>query len=144
MEKLEERQRFLCPRCGSNKFNIIVEQQISEVLSLDGDPIADRTVDKERILSLRCAECGNIILEKPVKKPISRRAWEDFWEDYLANFIMGFEHYVAEASEEPETPEDYYLRGVVKGMWSIYNLIESEMVEGESKRRKKNHQKTRS
>jgi len=63
------------------------------------------------------------------KKPISREAWEHLWAEVLADFIHDFESYACTYEEDAdELPHEWFIRGMVRGMWTIYNMVESLMV----------------
>lgn len=61
-------------------------------------------------------------------KIIPREVWKRFWSGYLEEFIHNFYSYIVDDLSEPDDVEEAYLRGVYKGMLSIYNMIESLMV----------------
>ena len=54
----EKRQLIVCKKCGSRKFILLVEQEVSDCYSDGKDPVADHTIDKETIRLLKCAKCG--------------------------------------------------------------------------------------
>lgn len=126
-------EKVVCPKCGASEFKVLMEQVIRDVTNNRrvnrGFEYTDATIDGEKIFEVVCLKCGERLVQRCVRKPISKKAWDDFWDEYVANYIIGFEHYAANCEGEPEYPEDWILRGMVKGMWAIYNLIESEMVE---------------
>jgi hypothetical protein len=67
------------------------------------------------------------------EKPIPKKAWDNLWSDLLADFIMDFEHNAVIPVEDEEENDRYeaFLRGMAKGMWTLYNMIESLMVREE-------------
>jgi len=69
---------------------------------------------------------------KYAKKPIPKEAWDNVWSDVISDFIMTFQsnavRYEVEADEDPH---EWFLRGMANGMWTIYNMIEELMVEGQ-------------
>ena len=119
-----------CKKCGSKQFKLVVDLLISDVTSDENDPIANRTIDKERIITLACAKCGNKIVDSYLKKPIPKNAWKEHWADLLVNFIINFEMALVIREDIEGDSEEAYLRGIVKGMWAIYKHIESLMVQG--------------
>ncbi|GEM_PF-5284182 len=124
-------EKVVCPKCGSSNFKVLMEQVLRDVHNntkvTRGFEYTDASIDEEKIIEAVCLNCGTGLVQKYVKPPISKREWEDFWEEYLSNYIIGFQHYVADV-EEPENPEDWFLQGMARGMWTLYKLIESEMV----------------
>jgi len=54
----DERGLLECPNCGSHTFDMIAEIRISDVSKHEGDPVGNRTIESERIVSLICARCG--------------------------------------------------------------------------------------
>jgi len=50
--------RLKCSSCGSYVFDAVLEQYISNVSKNGDDPIANRTIESENIVSLVCARCG--------------------------------------------------------------------------------------
>jgi len=65
------------------------------------------------------------------KKPISRKAWKNVWADTIGDFIGAFEHNVVNDELVDEDRHEAFLKGMAKGMWSIYNMIEELMVDKE-------------
>lgn len=126
----KERKLIECNKCGSKKFILLVEQEVVDCYSDGKDPVADHTINKENIYSLKCVKCGNRIIESFVKKPIPKKAWEEYWASYLIDYIMGFEHYAVNRELAEEDTYEAFLLGMAKGMWTIYNLIEALMVQG--------------
>jgi hypothetical protein len=114
--------------CGSKKFRLYSERIINDASIVDGDVAGEHTIEKEKVLSLQCLKCGKMIVENYEKKPISREAWKNFWEDHIFDFIIAFDHHIANSEEEPEDKLDAYLQGIAKGMFALQELIESEMV----------------
>ena len=58
----DEKGILTCPNCNSRTFDLIAEMRVSDV-SPDEDnpkdePVGNRTVESERIVSLVCARCG--------------------------------------------------------------------------------------
>jgi len=58
----DERGILTCPNCNSKTFDLVAEMRVFDV-SPDRDnpkdaPVANRTVELERIVSLVCARCG--------------------------------------------------------------------------------------
>ena len=104
---------------------------ISDVTGDKKDPVANRTIDKERIVTLACAKCGTQIVGSYLKKPIPKNAWEEHWSSILFDFIHGIEVSLV-TRDDPEDPdgEEAFLRGIVKGMWAVYRIIESQFVQG--------------
>ena len=119
-----------CKKCGSQKFVVLLEQEVSDCSSDDKDLIANHTIDKEIIHELKCAKCGTPIIQSFLKKPIPKKAWEEHWGSILVDFIESFEHsLVSRDLEEEDDKEEAYMRGVAKGMWGIYDFIEKLMVQ---------------
>ena len=119
-----------CRKCGSKQFKVVVDLVISDVTGDENDPIANRTIDKEHIISLACAKCGNRIVDSYLKKPIPKNDWEEHWDSYIIDFIHSVEQFVVIRDlEEEDDREEAYLRGIVKGMWAIHKLIESLLVQ---------------
>lgn len=56
--KYDRNGRLECGSCGSKKFKVVAELTISDVSKADEDPIANRTVDAENIISIICERCG--------------------------------------------------------------------------------------
>ena len=133
MQKNVKRKPLVCRRCGSKKFVLISERVISDVANVGGELAAEHTVEEERVLSLECAECGESVFLSFLEKPISEREWNRFWQDHLSDFICAFEHYAVNWDFEggDETKYDAFLKGMAKGMWMIYNLLEAELVDKE-------------
>jgi hypothetical protein len=47
----------------------------------------------------------------------------------IGDFIITFEHNALTKDEVSEWDEtDFFLEGMVKGMWIVYNMIEEQMV----------------
>ena len=64
-----------------------------------------------------------------VKKPIPKELWDKCYSDVIAGFIEEFE-LTGDIIEESEMRnEDYYIRGMIKGMWMVYKMIEDRMVD---------------
>ena len=125
-----ERQQITCSKCGSTRFKALIEQIVSDAFSDGKDPIADHTIDKETIHHLECIKCGTVIVKSFLKKPIPKEAWKEHWSSILADFIESFEHCLVNRDlEDEDDKEEAYLRGVAKGMWGIYELIEKLMVQ---------------
>lgn len=146
---MEELKTLVCPNCGGKKFRVLVQQVVYDVANSKGSwkqDYKDLTIDKDEVLEVVCVKCGKRIFEKYVEKPISKKAWEEFWNSYLVDYIMGFEQHVVSRELEDEDrydKEEAYLRGIAKGMWSIYNLIVSIMVQDKHvKGRKKTYHLT--
>lgn len=141
-----ELKKIVCPECGGNKFKILVEQVIYDATNSKGnwkEDYRDLTIEKEEVQTVVCLKCGKRIFEKYVEKPISKKAWENFWNSYLLDYIIGFDHYSVNRGLEEEDIHEAFLKGMAKGMWTIYNLIESLMVEDKHvKGRKKRYQLT--
>jgi len=140
---MKERQKILCPDCGGNKFKIVKKEVVSDVTNKTGEwkqGYIDLTIEEEDLWEVVCANCGKKLLEKHVEKPISKKAWEEFWASYLSDYIMGFEHYAVNRELTEEDHYEAFLEGMAKGMWTIYNLIESMMVQDQlMKGRKKQY-----
>ena len=129
-ERLKQHKQITCKKCGSTKFIALIEQNISDAFSDGMDPIADHTIDKETIHQLRCAKCGNMVIESFLKKPIPKNAWEKHWSSILVDFIISFEHCLVRRDlEDEDDKEEAYLRGIAKGMWGLYDFIEKLMVQ---------------
>lgn len=47
-----------CPNCGSKTFDMVAEIRISDVSKHRDDPVANRTIESENVISLVCARCG--------------------------------------------------------------------------------------
>jgi len=54
----DEKGILKCVSCNSHTFDLVVEQRISDVSRNGKDPIANRDIESERIVSLVCARCG--------------------------------------------------------------------------------------
>ena len=86
--ELEDLKRIVCDRCGSNKFRVVVEQEISDVFGTNDDPIADRSISEERIISMICLKCGKKIYESLSPKcpecgaPLEKRRFVDSWDEH--------------------------------------------------------------
>ena len=129
-EWLKKHKQIACKKCGSTKFIALIEQNISDAFSDGKDPIADHTIDTETIHELKCAKCGNMVIQSFLKKPIPKNAWEEHWSSIIGDFIESFEHCLVNRDlEDEDDKEEAYLRGVAKGMWGIYNFIEKLMVQ---------------
>jgi hypothetical protein len=79
-----------------------------------------------------CPECFKEREEKKafIKKPILKEEWEGFWEGFIIDYIMFFQSNVVNYDKDIDDEEnEQYLRGIAKGMWAIYNLINQMMVE---------------
>jgi len=127
---MEERTPIECNKCSSNKFILIVEQEVSDCFSDGNDPVADHTINKEDIHLLKCAKCGNTIIQSFLKKPIPKKDWEEHWSEILFDHIHSIESLLVNRElEDEDDKEEAYLRGIVKGMWGIYNFIENLMVQ---------------
>jgi hypothetical protein len=63
-----------------------------------------------------------------VEKPISKKAWDNMWADVIGDFITTFDANAVEDEEEADERHEWFLRGMAKGMWTIYNIIEELMV----------------
>ena len=66
-----------------------------------------------------------------VVKPIDKELWEQFYAEKLCNFIMDFEHNADIIENSEMEKEDYYIKGMVKGMWIIFSMIEKDLVKDE-------------
>ena len=139
-------QKLVCPECGTNKFKILTRQVAYDVTNSTGSwkqGYENSTIEKEELLEITCVKCGKRLLQKYVEKPITKKAWEGFWASYLVDYIMGFEHYSVNCELAEEDGHEAFLKGMAKGMWTIYNLIESMMVQDKLvKGRKKQYQLT--
>jgi len=64
------------------------------------------------------------------EKPISKEAWESVWAGVIGDFINAFESTVVNGEPEEEDIDIYeaFLKGVARGMWAIYNMVEQLMV----------------
>lgn len=133
MESLQELRKVLCPKCQSNKFKVVTNQLVYDVTNPKGswkEDYTDLTIESEKLLEVVCAKCGHQIVQSFVKKPIPQKDWDEFWDSYLVDYIMGFEHHVVNRElEDEDDKEEAFLRGVAKGMWAVYNLVESMMVQ---------------
>lgn len=47
-----------CPNCGSHEFDMVAEMRISDVSKDGNDPVANRTVESENVISITCGRCG--------------------------------------------------------------------------------------
>jgi len=47
-----------CSNCGSHTFDMVAELRISDVSGDGDDPVANRTIESENVVSLVCARCG--------------------------------------------------------------------------------------
>jgi hypothetical protein len=124
-------EKWFCRKCGSHEFKILTRAYVKDVLNRSGKKgwnYTELTMQDEEIHEVQCAKCGAILYEKCKPKPISKETWEDFWSSHILDFIVAFDHYVAHSEEEPEDRFGAYLQGIVRGMFAIHNLIESEMV----------------
>ena len=137
-EEVEARKDYvkLVCDCGGTKFKIRLRSIVEDVYNFEGHRAwaseNEYTTLSEDCLEVFCLKCGKRLLEKYQEKPIPFEAWEEFWSGHIIDFIIGFEHYVVNREVEPgEDGEEAFLRGISKGMWAMYNLIESEMVEEE-------------
>jgi len=54
----DESGKLKCGSCGSHTFDMIVEMRISDVSKDGDDPVANRTIESENLISLVCARCG--------------------------------------------------------------------------------------
>ena len=55
----DESGKLKCSSCSSYVFDLVIEQRVSNVSRNNGDdPVANRTVESENIISLICARCG--------------------------------------------------------------------------------------
>jgi len=50
--------KLVCASCGSHTFDVIIEQRISNVSKDGDDPIANRTIESESVISVLCSRCG--------------------------------------------------------------------------------------
>jgi ribosomal protein S27AE len=131
MGKNRNREPLVCPKCGSKRFVLVSERVISDACNVNGEVAAEHTVEGEKVLAVECAECGESAFLSYVEKPISEKEWKGFWQSHLSDFIMAFEHYAVDwdVEGEDETRYDAFLKGMATGMWTIYNLVEAELVE---------------
>ena len=56
-----EQGMLTCTKCGSHRFILDAELVIFDVSKLDDDPLANRSIESERIISVMCAECRHRI-----------------------------------------------------------------------------------
>jgi len=58
----DEKGILVCPNCKSRAFDLVVEMRVFDVSpdqdNPKDDPVANRTIESERIVSLVCARCG--------------------------------------------------------------------------------------
>jgi len=54
----DEDGKLKCSSCGSHTFDMVAEMRISDVSKDENDPVANRTIESENIVSLVCARCG--------------------------------------------------------------------------------------
>jgi len=54
----DESGKLECASCGSHTFDMVVELRITDVTKNGDDPVANRTIESENIVSLVCARCG--------------------------------------------------------------------------------------
>jgi len=54
----DESGKLKCGSYGSHTFDMIVEMGISDVSKDGDDPVANRTIESENVISLVCARCG--------------------------------------------------------------------------------------
>ena len=47
-----------CTNCGAHEFDLVAEIRIKDVSKNGDDPVANRTIESENIISLVCARCG--------------------------------------------------------------------------------------
>ena len=57
----DENGKLKCGSCPSRTFRLVAELVISDVSKDGEDPIANRTIESERIISIVCARCGRPI-----------------------------------------------------------------------------------
>lgn len=62
------------------------------------------------------------------KKPIPKKAWDNVWSNLIGDFIESFEHNIVNDELTDEDKQELYLKGIAKGMWTVYNIIEELMV----------------
>jgi hypothetical protein len=123
-------EKWFYPKCGAHEFKILTRAHVNDVFNRSkekGWKCTDLSIENEEIHEVQCAKCGAILYEKCEPKPISKEAW-DFWSSHMLDFIVAFDHYAANSGEEPDDKFGAYLQGIVRGMFAIHNLIESEMV----------------
>lgn len=140
IQKVEELQNLVCPACGANRFKILTRQVVYDVTNSTGswkDGYENSTIEKEELLEISCVKCGKRLLQKYVGKPISKRAWDEFWNSYLTDFIFGVDWFLVCHDSDADEQEEVFLRGVVKGMWAVYNFIEKLMVQDKNTKGKK-------
>jgi hypothetical protein len=54
----DEKGILKCQSCGSHTFDAVMEMRLSDVSRDEDDPIANRTIESERVISLVCGRCG--------------------------------------------------------------------------------------
>ncbi len=143
MQEKVDREPLVCRKCGSKRFVMVSERVVRDAVNVDGEMAAEHTVENERILSLECAECGETLFLRCAEKPIPEREWRGFWEGHISDFIIAFEHYAVnwDVEGEDETKYDAFLKGMATGMWTIYNMLESELVRERSNLPKQSSEK---
>jgi hypothetical protein len=116
---------------AKEKMHVSTAMEISErlkkviaVLERDNTPEEYKKAVKE-LLSL--AEEARV---EYAEKPISKKAWDNVWADVIGDFIMAFDRNAVGSVDDEEDDDCYeaFLRGISKGMWTIYNMIEELMV----------------
>ena len=132
MESLKyEIEKLKCD-CGGTKFQVVARSIVEDVAIPKGARAwvnsEEWTTLEEEYLEVVCLKCGKILVESFHEKPISKRGWDEFWNSHMVYFIMGFEHYVVDQELEDEDVDEKFLKGIGKGMWSLYRFIEAEMV----------------
>ena len=120
----------ICKKCGSTQFKLVADLLISDVTADGKDLLANRTINKERVITLNCAKCGNRIIDSFLKKPIPLNDWEEHWDSYITDFIHSTEQFIVNRElEDEDDKEEAFLRGMAKGMWSVHAMIESLLVQ---------------
>jgi len=61
MYKYDDSGKLTCGSCGSRTFKLVAELTISDVSKDGEDPLANRTIEEEHIISILCARCGRPI-----------------------------------------------------------------------------------
>lgn len=132
MDTQQEYKIFEC-ECGSREFKVVVRKKVRDVMALEGEPWGEYTEllsHDERFIAVECAKCGKKIIQEFRKPPISKEDW-CWWSEFLLDFIMNFEHYAVNNELADEDNYEAFLKGLAKGLWTLYNLIESRMVDHE-------------
>jgi hypothetical protein len=98
-------------------------KKVIAILERDNTPEEYKKAVKE-LLSL-----AEEVRVEYAEKPISKKAWDNVWAGVIGDFITAFDANVVDwDEEEADERHEWFLRGMAKGMWTIYNIIEELMV----------------